>query len=132
VRFGVGEDLLAAFLHPFKAPTDGVHGRGHSALEHRHREPDRPPAGRVLPGGQDRLVLHEAGELVVEVEFLAIKLEVRGLNHALGEQLANLPRLGVRKRDESLLDTAEVKRGLVLPHCLLKALDVAVNVPVEE
>ena len=112
VGFGVGQDLLAPVLHALQGAADGVDARGHPALEHGHREADGPAGGRVVGRGPDRLVLDVAGQRVVEVELLAVELEGRGLDLALGEELLDLARLRVGEGDQGFLGPPEIERGL--------------------
>ena len=72
------------------------------------------------------------GQLVVEVELVAVQVERRGVHFALREQLVGEAGLGVGEGDECLLGATEVERGLVAPQGLLKALDVAVDVAVQQ
>ena len=93
VGLGVFQDLLAAIAHPLQAAADGVDRRGHAALEHGHREADGPAPGRLVAGGGHRLVFDVAGQLVVEVEFVAVEVEGGRADLALGEQLVDLARV---------------------------------------
>ena len=98
VGFGVFEDFLAAIAHAFQAAADCVNGRGHAALEQGHREADGAAAGGIVAGGGHRLILDVAGQLVVEVEFLAIEVEGGCADFAFGEKLVNFARVGMRER----------------------------------
>ena len=49
IRLRVREDLLAAVAHAFEAAAHGVDGRGHAALQHRHREADGAARGPSRP-----------------------------------------------------------------------------------
>ena len=132
VRLGIVEDLLAAVAHAFQGATDGVDRRRHAALEHRHRESDRPATGRLLLGRRDGLVFDVAGQLVVEIEFVADQIEGRRADFALGEELADLARLGIGERDQGFLGPPQVEGGFLTPHRLLKALDAAVDIGVQQ
>ena len=77
-------------------------------------KPTARPRGRVLGRGLDRLVLDVAGERVVEVELVAVEVEVGGLDLALGEELLDLAGVRVGERDQGLLGPPQVERGLVL------------------
>ena len=115
-----------------KRATDGVDRRRHAALEHRHRESDCPATGRLLLGRRDGLVFDVAGQLVVEIEFVADQIEGRRADFALGEELADLARLGIGERDQGFLGPPQVEGGFLTPHRLLKALDAAVDIGVEQ
>jgi hypothetical protein len=132
VRFRVFEDLLPTVPHPLEAPPDGIHGRGHAALEQRHREADGPAAGRGVARGGHRLVFDVPGELVVEVEFVPVEVERGGADLALGEQLVDLARVRMGEGNEGLLGAPQVEGGLVLPHGVLQALDAAIHIRVEQ
>ena len=107
IGLGVFEDLLAAVAHAFQAAADRVDRRGHAALEHGHREADRTAPRRWVAGGRHRLVFHVAGQLVVEIELLAVEIEGGRADLAIGEQLADLAGLGMR---ESVTNASLVRR----------------------
>ena len=96
-------------------------------------KPSARPRAESSRGGLDRLVLDVAGERVVEVELVAVELERRPCwTSRLVKSFLTSPGLGVGERDQRLLRPAQVERGLVPPHRLFEALDVAVDVAVEQ
>ena len=111
VSLGVGQDLLA--LSPSCVPAIAARrrcwrpcGAGASPCE-----ADGPARRRVVGRCADRLVLDVAGQGVVEVELLAVQLERRRRDLALGEELLDLAGLGVGEGDQGLLGPPQVERG---------------------
>ncbi len=101
-------------------------------MEQGHREADGSAAGGLVAGGRHRLVFDVPGQLVVEVEFVAVEVKGGGANLALREELVDLARVRVGEGDQCFLGPPQVERGLVLPHGVLEALDAAVHVRVEQ
>ena len=132
VGLGVFQDLLAAIAHPLQAAANGVHRRGHAALEQCHREADGAAAGGLVACGCHRLVFDVPGQLVVKVEFVAVEVEGRRADFALREELVDLARVRVGEGDQGFLGPPQVERGFVLAHGVLQALDAAVHVRVEQ
>ena len=132
VRIGIVQDLLPAIAHPLQGPTHGVDRRRHAALEHRHRESDCPATGRFFLGRRDGLIFDVAGQFVVEIEFVAAQVKGGRADFALGEQLADLARLGIGEGDQGFLGPPQVEGGFLPPHRLLEALDAAVDIGVKQ
>jgi hypothetical protein len=132
VRFRVGENRLASVPHPLQASPHGIDCGGHPSLKHRHRETNSSASSGILARCHDRLVFNVAGQLIVEIEFIAIELKPGRMNLPLGEELPNFPSFRVGKRDKSFLDAPQVERSFVLPHRLFQTLDVAVYIFVEQ
>ncbi len=103
VAFGVGEDRFALFLHALKAAADGVDARREAALEHRHGERECATAWRIFRGGLDGLVFDEAGQGIVEIQFVVVDLETRWCGRALGEQRLDLAGFRVGKETSASL-----------------------------
>ena len=85
VLLRVGQDLFPPFAHALQGAAGGIDGRGHTAVEHGHREADCSVARRFFTRSGNRLVFDVAGQFVVEVEFVAVQVEGGGADLALGE-----------------------------------------------
>ncbi len=132
VALGVGQDLLALVPHALQAAAHGVDAGGEAALEHGHGEGQGSTADGAVLGGLDGLVLHVAGQRIIKVVLIAVQIEGGGADLALGEQLAYLAGFGIGEGDQGLLCAAQVEGGVVAAHGLFQALDVAVDVPVQQ
>ena len=133
-RYASGSARISSrfVFHALQRPPHGVDAGGHAALEHRHDEADGPARRRVVGRGADRLVLDVAGQGVVEVELLVVQLERGRLDLALREQLLDLAGVRVGEGDQGLLGPPQVERGVAAPHGVFQALDVAVDILVEQ
>ena len=85
ILFRVGQDLFPPFAHALQGATGGIDGRGHTALEHGHREADCPAARRSFTRSGNRLVFDVVGQFVVEFEFIPVQVEGGGADLAFGE-----------------------------------------------
>jgi hypothetical protein len=132
ISLGVFEDLLTAVAHAFQAAADRVDRRSHAALEHGHREADRTAPRGWVASGRHRLVFDVAGQLVVEIEFLAVEIKGGRADLTIGKQLTDLSGLGMWKADQCLFGATQVEGGLVFAYCLLKAFDAAVDIRVKQ
>ena len=128
----VGEDPLAALLHSFERSADGIDARRHPPLEHRHLEADGPAAGGAVARGGDGLILHVVGERVVNIELLGRELEIGRPDFSVAVELVGMASVGIGEGRQGLLDPPQVERSGLRRHRRLKALDVAVDVFVEE
>ena len=81
-RYASGSSRIFCALvpHALQAAADGVDAGGEAALEHGHREAERPAARRIVACGLDRLVLDVAGQRVVEIQLVAVDLKLGRLD----------------------------------------------------
>src|SRR5206468_2905169 len=103
-----------------------------SSLQHRHRERQSTTARRIFLRGFDRLIFDISGQSVVEIVFLAIEIEGRGMHNAVGEEFFYISSLRVWKRNESLFRSAQIEGRIVTAHRLLKTFHIAVDIPIEK
>ena len=137
---GQGLGLLQPFFEApravFEASPQRMGAGRQPALVQRHQEAHRAGARIVSPGrGLRALALHEAGDLLVEVELRAVHLERDRMRDAPGEDLLRRPRAvrpALRKMDHGLLGAAEVEGRAAPLHRLADGPHVRVGVGVEE
>ena len=133
---GVLQALLETPGAVFKRMPHGVRAGGQPALVERHEETDGARARVVaLRGGRGALVLHEAGDVAVQIEFGAIDLEIHRVRDALGEDLARHPcavGLPLGEVDHRLFGAAQVEGRTAPVHRFADRLHVGIGIRVEQ
>ena len=86
----------------------------------------------MLAGSLHGLIFYVACQLVVELQLLAIEVKSYRADLAFGEQFLDLIGLGIGKANQGFFGAAQIEWRFLLLHRLLQALDVAINVGIQQ
>jgi hypothetical protein len=120
--------VLTLFLHPFQAAANRVDTRCETPLEHRHRETYCPASRAIVAGSTNGLVVYIGSELVIEFVLIGVDGELARFHDAFSEERLHLPGFGIGKRNECLLNSPQIERGILSCHCLVEALHIAIDI----
>ena len=108
---------------------------GQAALIEGHQEANRTRPGIIHRRGAGTLALHEARNLAVQLELVAVEKKVDRVGNSLGEDLLRRPAsivAALRKVDHRFLGAAQVKWSALAIHGLLNRSNVGVSVSVQQ